>query len=169
MVPVNLHKTEAVEPAVNGPQGAQVLAEGAEHLHGKQDDHQQDAQLPEEQPAGLASQGFIGAQQGKRPQQGPGGAKILAEGRDLGKASEQEHGTNAHQQNQHRILSVFQDAVAGQALPFLEEGNLMEKVLHQPEGAQPAADEAPQHASEHKENPQGGEGDLKAPLVQQGL
>ena len=45
----------------------------------------------------------------------------------------------------------------------------MQKVLHQPEGAQPAADEAPQQASEHKEKAQGGEGYLKAPLIQQRL
>ena len=53
------------------------MAEGAEHLCGEQDDSKQDAQLPEEQPVGLAAQGFVGAQQGE----------ILAEGRDLGKAS----------------------------------------------------------------------------------
>ena len=59
--------------------------------------------------------------------------------------------------------------MAGQALFLFEEGNLMEKVLDQPEGAQPSADKAPQHTPEHKEKSQGGEGDLETSLVQQRL
>ena len=55
-----------VKPAVNGPQGAQVLAEGPEHLHGEQHDSKQDAQLPEKQPAGLVPQRLVYAEQRKR-------------------------------------------------------------------------------------------------------
>ena len=57
----------------------------------------------------------------------------------------------------------------GQALSFFEDGDFVQEVLYQPEGAQPAADKAPQQAAEEEEEAQGGERDLKAPLIQQGL
>lgn len=59
--------------------------------------------------------------------------------------------------------------MAGQALFFLEDGDFMQQVLHQPKGAQPAADKAPQQTAEEEEEAKGGEGNLEAPLIQQGL
>ena len=57
----------------------------------------------------------------------------------------------------------------GQALSFFEDGDFVEKVLHQSEGAQPAADKAAQQAAEQEKEAKRREGDLKAPLVQQRL
>jgi hypothetical protein len=54
LFPLDLHKAEPVEPAVDGSQGAQILTEGAVHLHREKDDGKQNAQLPKEQSAGLS-------------------------------------------------------------------------------------------------------------------
>ena len=78
LFPVDLHQAEPVEPAVDCPEGAQILAEGPVDLHGQQHDADQDPQLPEKQAAGLSPQGLVRAQQGERAQQGAGGAQIFA-------------------------------------------------------------------------------------------
>ena len=77
LFPVNLPEAEPVEPAVNGPQGAQVLAEGAEHLHGQQDDFQQDAQLPEEQPPAWLLRATFVLSKGIAPSKVPEGQRYL--------------------------------------------------------------------------------------------
>ena len=169
LFPVNLYQAEPVEPAVDGPQRAQVLAERTVGLDRQQDDSQQNPQLPQEQPARLAAQGAVGAEQGDGSQQGSGGTQKFAKRRDLGKSAPQKHGAGKHQQNQHRVLSIFQDVVVGQALSFFEDGDFVQEVLYQPEGAQPAADKAPQQAAEEEEEAQGRERDVKAPLIQQRL
>ena len=55
--------------------------------------------------------------------------------------------------------------VEGQALFLFEHGDIVQKVLYQPEGAKPAADESAQQAAEQEKEAQGGKGDLEAPLI----
>nr|WP_243414148.1 hypothetical protein [Oscillibacter sp. CU971] len=63
----------------------------------------------------------------------------------------------------------FRTRRPGRCFLFFEQGDLTQKILRKPEGAQPAADEAPQQTPEGEEKPKSGEGYLKASLVQQGL
>lgn len=107
LVPVNLHKAKAVKPTVNCSKRAQVLTKGTVNLHGEQDNNEQNPQLPKKQAAGLAPQGFVCVEQGKRSEQGAGWAQIFAEGRDLCQSSEQKCGTDADQKNQHRVFGVL--------------------------------------------------------------
>ena len=107
LFPVDLHPAEAVEPAVDGAQGAEVLAEGAVDLYGKQQDQQQDSELPEEKSSDLASKQPIGREQGQRAQKGAGGAQIFAERRNFGKAAEQKQGTDTYKKYKDCVFSVF--------------------------------------------------------------
>ncbi len=169
LVPLKLHQAEAVEPAINRPQWTQILTEGPEHLHRQQDNAQQNSQLPEEQSPSLTSQRLIRPQQRKGPQQSAGGTEVFAEGRYLGESTEQKHGAKTHQQNQRRIFPVFQDPVSGQTFSLFKQGDLIQKVLYQSEGAQPAANKTPQKAPKYEEESQRGKGRLYPPLVQQRL
>ena len=168
-LPVDLYQAEAVEPAVDRPQGAQILAEGPVHLDGEDHDRQQDGGLPGKEPAHLAPQRLIGCQQRQGTQQGAGGAQVLAEGRDLGKPSQQKRRADPHQPHQNRVFSVLQDPVEGKTLPLVEQRNLVQQVLDQPEGTQPSADESSQKAPKQKQKAQDPEGDRDLPLVEQGL
>ena len=57
----------------------------------------------------------------------------------------------------------------GQALFLFEQGNFVQKILHQPKGAQPSADKTAKQAAEQEEKAQRGEGDLEALPVQERL
>lgn len=117
----------------------------------------------------MALQGFIRTKQRQRAEQRPGRTQIFTESRDLGKAAPQEHRAHAHQPDQHHVSPIFQDVVAGQSFFLFEDGDFMQKFLHQSKGAQLTADKSPQQAAEQEKETQRGEGDLKAPLVQQRL
>lgn len=105
--PLDLYQAEAVEEAVDGAQRAEILAERAVDFYGEQQDQNQDAKLPEEESAGLASQQSVGGKQGQRTQERAGGAQIFAECRDFGKAAEQEHGTDAYEQDEDGVFSIY--------------------------------------------------------------
>lgn len=105
--PADLYQAEAVEPAVNCAQGAEVLAEGTADFYGEQQDQEQDSQLPEKKSARLASKQRIGRKQGQRAQKRAGGAQVFAECRDFGKAAEQEHGTDAYEQTEDGVFSIY--------------------------------------------------------------
>ena len=169
LFPLDLHKAEPVEPAINSPKWTQILAEGPVNLHGEQRNANQNSQLPKEQTASLATKSLVCTKQRNRAEQGAGGAQIFAKRRDFCKSSKQKHGTNAHQKNQYCIFSILQDMVTGQILLLFEDGDFVQKILHQSKRAQPAADKAPQKAAEQKEKAQCGKGNLKASLVEQRL
>ena len=57
----------------------------------------------------------------------------------------------------------------GQTFFLFENGDSVQKILHQPEWAQPAADEAPKEASEEEEKSKRDKRYLQTPLVQQCL
>lgn len=59
--------------------------------------------------------------------------------------------------------------VQGQSLSLVENGNFVQEILHQPKGAQPSADKAPQKTAKDKEKSQRGKGYLKSLPVQQRL
>ena len=63
LLPVNLHKAEPVEPAINRAQRAQILEEGLVYFYGKNQNKDQNSQLPEKQPSRLAAQHFIGSEE----------------------------------------------------------------------------------------------------------
>lgn len=169
LFPVYLHKAETVEPAVDGSQGTKILAKRAVNLDGEKQDHEQYPQLPRKQGPKLPADLPVGGKEGDCAEQGSGGTQILAERRNLGETPEQEQGAQSHQTYQDQIFAVFQDMVQGQPLPFAENGNFMQKILYQAEGAQPAADKTPQQAPKQEENAQHGKGDMETPLVQQRL
>lgn len=77
MLPVNLHETEMVEPAVNSPQRAQVLTEGTVDLYGEQQNSKQDAQLPEEQPPAWLLRATFVLSKGIAPSKVPEGQRYL--------------------------------------------------------------------------------------------
>ncbi len=107
LLPMDLHQAETVEPAVDGPQRAEILAERTIYLYGQEEQQKQYPKLPEEKSSNLTAQRFIHSDQGQRSQKGAGGTQVFTEGGDFGKPSEQEAGANAYQQNQNQILSVF--------------------------------------------------------------
>lgn len=164
-LPVNLHEAEAVEPAVDRPQRAEVLAERAEYFYGKHQDHDQDSKLPEKESSDLASQQFIGREQRQRPQKRAGGTQIFAECRNSGEAAEQEHGADAYEKQKNRIFSICEDSVKRQSLSFLKNRDPVQKILHQPERTEPSAYSPSQKASEEEEKAQYPERDLKSVLV----
>lgn len=125
LFPVDLHQAEPIEPAVDRPQRAQVLAERAVHLYGQHHKKQQDPQLPEKQTARLTPQRVVGSQQGEGAEKRAGGAEKLAKRGHPGISAEQKQGANSHQKNQHHIFSVFQNAVPGQALFLFENRDFM--------------------------------------------
>lgn len=47
LFPMNLHQAEAVEPAIDCPQRAQILAKRAVNLYGEKQKEEQYSQLPE--------------------------------------------------------------------------------------------------------------------------
>lgn len=72
LFPVDLHQTEPLEPAVDRPQRAQVLAEGAVHLYGQDQKEQQYSQLPEKQTAWSRRALFVPSR-GRAPKNVPEG------------------------------------------------------------------------------------------------
>lgn len=107
LIPLNLYKAEPVEPAIDCPQRAQILAKGPVNLRREQHNADQDSQLPEKQATCLTPKLFICAQQRECAKQGAGWAQIFAKGRNFCELSEQKRGANAHQKNQHSIFSIF--------------------------------------------------------------
>ena len=59
--------------------------------------------------------------------------------------------------------------MAGKSFSFAEERELIEQILQQAEGTQPAAYKASEQTSEEEENPQRRKGNLIPPLIQQRL
>ena len=72
-LPAHLHQAEAVEPPVDGPQRAEILAERTIYLYGQEEQQKQYPKLPEEKSSNLAAQRFIQSDQGQRSQKGAGG------------------------------------------------------------------------------------------------
>ena len=89
-VPADLHKTETVEPAVNGSQRAEILAEWTVYFDREQYDQKQNQKFPEKQSLYLTSQQSVGSQQWQCAQKRAGGAQIFTESRYLGESAEQE-------------------------------------------------------------------------------
>ena len=166
---MNLHKAEAVEPAIDCSQRAQILTKRAVNLHGKKQKKEQYSQLPEKQSPSLTAKRFVCRQQGDGSKQCAGGTDIFAECGNLGKSVKQKRGANPHKEKQRYVLSVFQDMVQGQLLFLMKNRYLVQKVLYQPKGAQPSADKAPQKAAKQKEKAQSRKGNLESLLIEQSL
>lgn len=169
LFPLDLHKAEPVEPAIDCPQRAQILAKRPVYFHRQQYNGNQNSQLPQKQTASLVLKSLVRAKQRDCTEQGAGGTQIFTECGDFRQSPKQKHGTDTHQKNQHCVFSILQDVVIGQALFLIEDGDFVQKILYQPKGAQPAADKAPQQATEHEEDTQGSERNMKPSLIQQRL
>lgn len=169
LFPLDLHKAEPVKPAIDCPQRAQILAKRPVHFYGQQYNGNQNPQLPQKQPAGLTPQGLICTEQRDCTEQGAGGTQIFTERGEFRKSPKQKHGTDTHKKNQHCVFSILQDVVIGQTLFLFEDGDFVQKILYQPKGTQPAADEASQQAPEHEEDAQGSERNMKTSLIQERL
>lgn len=109
--PVDLYKTEAVEPTVDCSQRAQVLTEGPVDFYGEQDNRQQNPQFPEKESASLSPQGFVSTGQRNRAEQCTRRAKIFAERRNFCISSKQNHGAKAYQNDQHKSLLMISSQV----------------------------------------------------------
>lgn len=167
--PADLHQTETVEPAVNGSQGAEILAEGTKDSDGKQEDKKQDSQLPEKQSSDLTPQGSVYREQRQCAHKGSGGAQIFAESRNLCKSAEQKHGSDAYEKDQNQIFSVFQKLMKRQSFAFAKKRDPVEQILYQSEWAQPSAYGPSQQTSEQKEKSKHCKRNVKSLLIQQGL
>lgn len=107
LFPADLHQTEPVEPAVNGSQRTEILAERTVNLDGKQEKGRQDAELPEEQSSDLTAQRTIGCQKRQCAEKRAGRTEVFAEGRNFGKAAEQKQRTDAYKQQKNCVFSIF--------------------------------------------------------------
>ena len=153
-----------VKQAVDGAQGAEVAAEGAVDHHGEQQQHHQDGHLPVEQPAQSGLEGGGGGHQGDSGEEGARGADILAEpGLALAHNVQHREGEDNDEPHQNDVLQEPEPPVAGQLAQLFDKGNLVQQVLDQPEGAQPAAHEAAQQRAEEKEEAGHIEGELVIP------
>jgi len=90
LFPMNLRQAETVEPAVDGAERTQVLAEGPEYFYGNKENAQQNSEFPEKESSRLASEQFVGTQEWQSPEKGSGRTEKLAERRNFGKSPEQE-------------------------------------------------------------------------------
>ena len=120
-LPMDLNQTEAVEPAVDCTQRAQILAEGAVNFHGEKQKKEQYAQLPEEQSPSLATKWLVCRQQRDSAKQCAGGTDIFAKCGNLGKSTEQKRGANPHKEKQRYIRPIFQDMVQGELLFLMKD------------------------------------------------
>ena len=87
LFPMNLHKAEAVEPAIDCPQRAQILTKRAVNLHGKKQKKEQYSQLPEKQSPSLTAKHLVCCQQRDGSKQCARGADIFAKCGNLGKSA----------------------------------------------------------------------------------
>ena len=117
--------------------------------------------LPAEQGPGRLPQIRVQQQQGDSPFQGPGGTEIFAEQRrDNAGIRHKEGREQDHQQRQHRILQTTGGPVQPPGHRELGNRDFVQQVLHQPEGAQQAADRPAQDHPEEHEGPQHIEGNV---------
>jgi hypothetical protein len=168
-VPADLYQTEAVEPAVDGSQRTEILAEGAKDFHGEQEDKEQNPQLPEEQSADLTLEQSVHGEQRQCAHEGAGRTQVFAKCRDLCKAAEQEHGPDAHKKDKDQIFAVFQNVMKGQSPAFAEKRDPVEQILYQSKRTQPSAHGPSQQTSKEEEKAKHGKGNVKSPLIQQCL
>lgn len=105
--PADLYQTEAVEPAVNGAQRAEILTEGPVNFYGEQQNQKKDPELPEEEAPDLASQQFIGREKGQCAQKRAGGAQIFAKCGNSGEAAKQKQRSGTYKKYKDCIFSIF--------------------------------------------------------------
>lgn len=165
LFPMDLHQTEPVEPSVDGAERAQILTERTKNLDREKQKENQYRKLPEEESPCLISEKLVASHERKCSEKGAGWAQVFAEGGNFGKSAEQEHGTNAYEQYEHGVFSIFQNMVEGKLLPLSEKGNPVEQVLQKAEGAEPAADKTPEQTSKEEEKSKHCKGNLESALI----
>ena len=141
-VAVNCH---AVKERVNRAQGADVFAKRAVNQHGEEHRHRQNQELPLEQRAHRPLQRLVGQHQRNARLQGARRANPLAECRRA--VPHCVRHKERQENDKHQQDDIFQEAqglVQAKGLDFLGKGYLVQQLLHQPEGAEKAADEAPE-------------------------
>ena len=141
-------QSETVKEAVEGAQGAEVLAEGAVHDQTRNNDDQKNDQFPAEKPAELRADhrlGEIGDDAGDRT----GGADVFTEcGCQL-----EAYGQKDDQEQKHRVLQIAQDLVGLEAVLLIKR-NEIEKILDESERAEEAAYDAPEESAEEDKKTQ---------------
>lgn len=128
--PVDLHKAEPIEPAVDSAKRAEVLAERAVDLYRKQEKGDKDTKLPEKQAAGLTAELSVHRKKRQCAQKCTGRTEVFAERRYSGKTAKQEQRAKSCKKKKNGIFSKGQNAVEGQSLFLTENRNPEKKILH---------------------------------------
>ena len=153
---------DRVEQPIDCAERAQVAAERPVDDNAQHHQNNQDRRLPGEQPAKRRAQRRVCGDQRNACEQRAGRADILAEP-GLALADNIQHGQRQDddETEQDHIFQVFQPALAGQAAQLFDKGDLVQQILHQPERAQPAANQAAEQRPEQQQEAD----DIKAELV----
>ena len=140
-----------VEQGVEGPQGAEPLAEGPVEKDGQHHHPNQKTALPGKQRPQAGPDTLIGQRQGEPALQDPGGAEIFAEkGVAQPHLINHRHGQQDHKHHQNPIFQIGQPVQpAGAVFPG---GELVQQLLKPSKGAQKAADPAPQKCAQKDED-----------------
>ncbi len=128
--PMDLHKAEPIEPAVDSTKRAEVLAERAVDLYRKQEKGDKDTKLPEKQAAGLTAELSVHRKKRQCAQKRTGRTEEFAERRYSGKTAKQKQRAKPCKKQKNGILSKGQNAVEGQSFFLTENRNPKKKILH---------------------------------------
>ena len=155
-----------IEYGIDSPQGTDVFAEGTVDNDGQKDRDNEQHVLPGIQPAQGAVHGSVQQDQRDTAFQRAHRTQQLAEiGRPLPHDVHQEHGEQDHKEQKDKVFQFPQQLVSAEGLHLLWKGDLVQEVLDQAEGTQPAADE-PAHQRPDKDQESGhieGEFEIPAP------
>ena len=161
-VHLHAHDGELAEQAVDRAQRAEKAAKAPVAEHAGKANDQQDDELAGEEDAqhGEVARVFGVCEQEDRALKGARGTDVLAEARQRHAVGNAVPGRNPHDENRQEDVFEPGERAGDAALFQLRRGELVQQLLNQPQGAEPAADRAPEDQPVEHENAEDVEADL---------
>ena len=163
-------QAEPLEQGIEGPERADVFAEGPVDHHRSREAQDQQEHLPPEEPSERRTERIIEQHMRHPALQRPDGTHVFAEKRIPRPVSGPvQEGQPDHQDCQDNILQISQRTVDFVRNPDLPDRDLIQKLLQQTEQAEPAADEPADGGADEDQPAQHIQGKASVPFVQDGL